>query len=262
MSDQEQNGNPSESLIPNVIPHQTSTSGIFIRSANEETVCLDQLKINSLAADLHDINNCLTTVIGESEIALMYDAEKLSDSSLESLSAIKTTAILAAAIARKAMAVLSSSRHPLILNIESINLEDLLTEIAGAHQKKCTINNACTLTTFDADRHHLVRVLTNLIGNALKYSTDPTIPVRIDLSNDDKNLIIKIIDHGQGLGDHPEQLFEYYQRGENVTKIPGFGIGLGYCKLICETHGGSISAQNNENEAGSTFIVKLPLKRS
>jgi K+-sensing histidine kinase KdpD len=56
-------------------------------------------------------------------------------------------------------------------------------------------------------------------------------------------------------------LFNEYQRGENSANKPGFGLGLHYCKLVCEKHGGTITAKNGD-QGGATFTITIPQPQS
>jgi signal transduction histidine kinase len=103
--------------------------------------------------------------------------------------------------------------------------------------------------------------LNNLIGNAKKYADRYAPPPEISLEEDGDYILIHVRDFGPGLKEEPETLFEFFKRGKDACKKPGFGLGLAYCKMACEAHGGSISAQNNQDgRGGATFTVRLPKK--
>jgi signal transduction histidine kinase len=102
-------------------------------------------------------------------------------------------------------------------------------------------------------------VLSNLIGNAVKYTEKGL--VKVDLSRQNGWAVIDVSDTGMGIpeSDIPK-LFEEFFRASNAkkSKIPGSGVGLAGVKNIIERFGGQMELESRENE-GSTFTVRLPL---
>ncbi len=105
------------------------------------------------------------------------------------------------------------------------------------------------------DKGKCTTVLTNLLANALKYTADcSTITVSVRLVAE--AVRISVSDEGPGLKDiDPKHLFTRFYQGNNSR--PGTGIGLSYCKILVEQHGGKMGAFENEG-AGSTFWFELP----
>ncbi|MCH7704032.1 MAG: PAS domain S-box protein [Planctomycetes bacterium] len=113
------------------------------------------------------------------------------------------------------------------------------------------------------DRDKLAVVVNNLLGNAIKYTpADGAIVVACRFSEDAVTLTVK--DNGIGIApkDHA-RIFEKFQRAddEDVSAIPGTGIGLYTAREIARCHGGEIDLFSEKGK-GSTFIVKLPLQAS
>lgn len=108
-----------------------------------------------------------------------------------------------------------------------------------------------------ADRIGLHRVLSNLIGNALKYTPNNG---KVTLSGRRLNaeIEISITDSGMGI-DQPTShiLFDRYSRSENHQEIPGSGLGLYVTKNIVDAHNGRVEVKSTVGE-GTTFIVTLP----
>jgi PAS domain S-box-containing protein len=111
-----------------------------------------------------------------------------------------------------------------------------------------------------ADRDLVEQVLTNLLGNAVKYSADGG-EIRIGgrIVEDE----VEVAVHDRGMGIPPSQthrVFEKYYRGDVAVarRISGTGLGLYICKSIVEAHGGRIWVES-EAGAGSTFAFRLPL---
>jgi signal transduction histidine kinase len=110
----------------------------------------------------------------------------------------------------------------------------------------------------DADR--VERVLDNLIGNALQYSSDDA-PVTVLIGTHENETVVTVTDHGVGIPeDALPKLFQRFSRVTTDPTIKGLGLGLYNSRLIVEAHGGRIWAQS-ELGAGSTFAFALPIAR-
>jgi signal transduction histidine kinase len=113
------------------------------------------------------------------------------------------------------------------------------------------------------DQVRLRRVVENLLGNAMKYSpvdSDILVTLAADLVPHAKFAVLAVQDHGMGIADDDlPYIFELFYRGKNgVHTVDGMGIGLAGSRHIVEQHGGTITAESQE-EAGSVFTVRLPL---
>ena len=114
------------------------------------------------------------------------------------------------------------------------------------------------------DRTHLVRVFSNLIGNARKYAQEGA-TILIEVVQDKTNIKITFSDDGPGFEGAPEELFVLHKQDKAVHQAQGFGIGLNYCRNIIEAHGGTIVAKNKASEpewlggSGAVFEIILPI---
>lgn len=111
------------------------------------------------------------------------------------------------------------------------------------------------------DLLHMSNVVDNLIENAIKYSEDD-LNLIIKVVDTKEGLVIQVKDNGIGIAKEERYaIFDKYFRSSNVryNSANGFGLGLTYCKLIVEEHGGSISVES-ELGIGSIFSVMLPIK--
>ena len=107
------------------------------------------------------------------------------------------------------------------------------------------------------DRSRLRHVLDNVVGNALKYSTDP---IRIRIAALEEGVRIDVIDTGIGIPpDDFERVFTRFGRAANARSrgIAGSGVGLYVAKKIVDVHGGRLDVSSEEDQ-GSTFSIVLP----
>ena len=108
------------------------------------------------------------------------------------------------------------------------------------------------------DGESLLRVLTNIIGNATKYTPENG-RISISVESDDYHVTIRISDTGVGIpADKLPFIFEpFYRVRGKAEQQQGSGLGLTFCKRIMEMHGGEIAASSIEGR-GSTFLLKFP----
>ncbi len=111
----------------------------------------------------------------------------------------------------------------------------------------------------DGDTDRLFQVISNLLGNAVKYSPDGG-EILVTTSQMDGKVRVAVRDHGVGIA--PEdlpRLFQRYERIDSKTghKISGTGLGLVIARQIVEMHGGRIWAGRNEG-GGSEFAFAIP----
>ncbi len=156
------------------------------------------------------------------------------------------------------------------INFDKINIYDLVRDVVQeltplAEEKqlilKYNVNNLEKSNSENseqyiifADRIEIKRVLTNLIGNAIKFTQTGFVEVDLQLNSDTAQ--IKIKDTGSGIA--PEEqaiLFERFRPGKH--KNSGSGLGLYLSRCILEAHKGSINVES-ESGNGSTFTISLP----
>jgi PAS domain S-box-containing protein len=118
------------------------------------------------------------------------------------------------------------------------------------------------LPDVNMDPNRIIQVLTNLIGNAIKFTpNNGKITVQAVLDNSKKEVKVSVADTGIGIArENLAKVFDkFYQVGERVSSdMFGTGIGLSIAKEIVELHGGRIWAES-ERGSGATFIFALPL---
>ncbi|TNJ47249.1 GHKL domain-containing protein [Tamlana fucoidanivorans] len=107
------------------------------------------------------------------------------------------------------------------------------------------------------DRTQLIRVVTNLVKNAIQAMTEEKTPkIEILVSETEIDVLISVTDNGSGVSDESkDKVFE----PKFTTKSSGMGLGLAMVKNIVETYNGSISFDSKDGE-GTTFNVSFPKK--
>lgn len=109
------------------------------------------------------------------------------------------------------------------------------------------------------DEGQLVRLLQNLIGNALKYRhADRPLRVLIGVERDGNRWVVSVADNGIGIDSrYFDRIFLIFQRLHAPGEYDGSGIGLAVCKRIVERHDGKIWVESTVGQ-GSKFALTLP----
>ena len=112
------------------------------------------------------------------------------------------------------------------------------------------------------DRINFDKVISNLLSNAMKYTSDGG-EITLIIGKNKESAIIKVEDTGIGLKEEKtDRLFERFYQGNNNSDIhiEGTGIGLNLCRTLVKMHGGTIRAYNRtDGIKGSCFEVNIPL---
>lgn len=148
-------------------------------------------------------------------------------------------------------------------NLTVVYLQEIisgLTQGAGMNTgKKPVFNIDCAEhIKILADEFHIKNLLATVIDNAVKYSADPVIDIKV--SDKTENVTIEIKDNGCGISkEHLSHVFEKFYRVPtgDLHTVRGYGLGLYYAKQVAELHRGTISMKSRIGE-GTTVTIKLP----
>jgi len=220
-----------------------------------------------IAVVSHDLKNPLSAILMQAESMLT----RASVGGEESVHLLRVSAerIARSATHMKALiedlldlARIETQRFTLHLqSVESRHLLDeaLLAALPLAEPKRITLAvDLIDLPRLEADPERIFRVLSNLLGNAVKFTPEGgTITLRAAPRGDE--LLITVIDTGPGIAaDHLPHVFERYWQAGPASRA-GAGLGLYIARGIVEAHGGRIWAESSAG--GATLIFTLPLTR-
>jgi signal transduction histidine kinase len=148
-----------------------------------------------------------------------------------------------------------------MIDVPTLAMEALEMIQPAAHRRRQTLRAEipANLPPMQGDPDILRRVLLNLLNNAVKYTQDGgAITFSVEVDDDEHDgFLFAVSDDGPGIS-HEDQLhlFELFYRGEG-RRVRGAGMGLAFCQLAVEAHGGSIWVESEEGE-GSTFYFTIP----
>jgi two-component system phosphate regulon sensor histidine kinase PhoR len=167
----------------------------------------------------------------------------------------------------KVLNLASLEKNRIHLNLEEINLNEILTEIA-AQFKQTDFGQKANIKTnlidlklkILADRFHFLNLILNILENGAKYCEQKP-ELRISVNQKDKNIELAIADNGIGIPkDQRKKIFTKFYRVPtgNVHNVKGFGLGLDYVQKIVSAHKWRIKVEENP-EGGSIFTLIIPV---
>ncbi len=136
---------------------------------------------------------------------------------------------------------------------------EAVTHIHADKDHRVIVEPLSEMLMVRADSRLIVQVLVNLIGNALKY-TPAGSTVRLSAMRNEGFVTIRVADDGPGIPDEEkEKVFDTYYTGRNAASSgrKSLGLGLSLCRTIVDTHGGSISVEDNDPH-GAVFSFTIP----
>jgi signal transduction histidine kinase len=113
-----------------------------------------------------------------------------------------------------------------------------------------------------ADRNRIAQVISNLLNNALKFTSEGYITITTEKKTDYNRIkngtvvVVNVCDSGSGVD--PEMIPRLFTKFSSKS-FSGTGLGLYICKNIIEAHGGRVWAENNKDGKGATFSFTLPI---
>lgn len=186
----------------------------------------------------HELNNPLTAIQGECEISLMK--ERAPSEYQASLKRIASEAQRIIQLMKHLMFLSKGEEEILKTASRSIILAEFLMQFMEKRIQFSPDNFAFML---DVNPHLLKTALANIIGNALKYSADKMVEIRL------RGAVLEIKD--QGIGIPPEELnrvFQPFYRAGNTRGYAGNGIGLSLSVRILHVYGAEVSISSVLNE--------------
>ncbi|HFD39811.1 MAG TPA: sensor histidine kinase, partial [Anaerolineae bacterium] len=225
---------------------------------------LEQAKADLTNMIVHDLKNPLGVILSalqllqikaEKQHSLPEDQAKLVDMALENGDRLL-------AMIHTLLDVTRLENGALVLHQEEVSLTSLITEatkdlasLAAAEGKEIIVQVPEDMPPVLADRDLIRRVLDNLLSNALKYTRrGGHIWVSGRPDPEGKWGIVAVRDDGEGIpAEHQALIFERFGQVDAGDARSGAGLGLTFCKLAVEAHGGRIWVESAPGE-GSTFL--------
>lgn len=245
-----------------------------LRQAYAELKELDKMKDEFISIASHELRTPMTSIKGYLWMLAQGKGGELTDKQKHYVQRARSGAERMIDLINDMLSVSRVEQGRMEFAIKKLDivkiLKDVLEEFEAQAEKKgidLTLQSSGLLPYVFADEQKLREVLVNLIGNALKFTEEGAITVKVtrDSSHGSK-LRIDIIDTGPGISaEDQERLFKKFGRLETsfvtVAESGGTGLGLYISKKLVEKMGGEIGVES-ELDKGSTFWFTLPIASS
>jgi signal transduction histidine kinase len=233
----------------------------IIRVQYEKLKESDRMKDEFVNIAAHELRTPIQPILGLSEIL----RPKVTKEDSEYVDVIVRNAKRLQRLTEEILDVTKIESQSLKLKKEEFNLNDVIINCIN----DLTMNNYSKKKDVKivyepkdifimADKGRISQVISNLLSNALKFTSRGSVSVTSVRSygNDYEEAIVSIIDTGQGIDlDILPKLFSKF----TSKSFAGTGLGLYICKNIVESHGGKIQAMNNtDRKGGATFTFTVP----
>jgi signal transduction histidine kinase len=248
-----------EVLITNELIHQMQLEKLSVSESHE---LQNKANIETMAEMSHEIRNPLNGVIGI--VGLLEDSDLRPDIR-EYVNSLKEASIMLLNVVTDVLDI--SKLNSEKIEVESIDYKpsDILNDmimvyLSITHSKGITLLNECDNELIvNGDPQKIKQILNNLISNAIKFTSDGSIIIRVTASQD--FICYYVIDTGIGISqEHLNKLFKpYSQANSSISRLyGGSGLGLHICKKLVNLMKGEIHADSITG-SGSTFWIKIPL---
>lgn len=234
-----------------------------LRRAKEHAEELVRLKSSLLANMSHEIRTPLTSILG---VASMV-AEKVPEEFRDSMRMIERGGARLAETLNSVLLLAQFESHAVAMNLEKVDLVESVEEVVRALRPLANERNLYLSVLADepeiyglVDRMFFARIMTNLLGNALKFTKEGGVTVELRLRS--SQVEINVCDTGIGIkkGFISKVFDEFSQENAGLEGASqGSGLGLAITQRLVTALGGSITVRSRPGK-GTTFTVKL--KRS
>jgi PAS domain S-box-containing protein len=243
------------------ISKQAMILDITDRKSMEEALKESSEKTKRFAYSIsHDLKSPAVGIYGLTRRLHQAYAERLDEKGRDYCNQILKTAEQIAALAEQIMLYISSKENP--LHIEFIKLKEITQMIREEFSPQLSIRGVRwlepdALPEIRADRLCMLRVLRNLVDNALKYAGDDLSEIAVGYAEEEGFHVLSLKNDGTTIDDGIfERIFKPFERDDSSRAVKGVGLGLAIVRELLERHGGKAWVCSSEEE-GTTFFVSL-----
>ena len=230
-----------------------------LSQANQQLKVHDKMQREFINIAAHELRTPIQPILGLSEV-LRSKAKDEKQRIIADI--ISRNAKRLQGLAEDILDVTRIESHSLKLRKEEFNLNDIIVNCINdatiTHRKNVKLLYEPKDVIVEGDKGRISQVVSNLLNNAFKFTTDGSISISIisEVNEEDGKVIVSIKDTGTGID---LELFPRLFSKFATKSFAGTGLGLFIAKSIIEAHGGKIWAENNPDGKGATFRFSLPI---
>ena len=235
----------------------------------------EELKDEFIGIAAHELRTPLAVLKGFEQTLIIQTARGngpvLAEWQTEALQGIEQATLRLIELTEDLLDVTRLQAGRLELHLEATDLVALTRRVV-TRMRMTTDRHSISIRSVNALLEHLVvevdprrmeQVLSNLIGNAIKYSPEGgSIEITIQEESEPERALLSVSDHGIGISAQQQaQVFRRFVRADNARShgIGGTGLGLYLCRELVERQGGRVWFESTEGK-GSTFFISLPIR--
>ncbi|MFZ4437335.1 MAG: hybrid sensor histidine kinase/response regulator [Syntrophales bacterium] len=224
---------------------------------------LETLRDSLVHMIVHDMRSPLSLILGNLELVEMETVPKeAADCINRALSSTKALLQMVSTL----LDISKMEAGEITLDVSAVDIKELASETIRMVEpvkgrRKLTLTSPKAIGEIQGDADLIRRLLQNLIGNALKFTNKETgtIAVRIESAEEEK-VRVSVVDNGPGIPlEYRDKVFDKFCQvaARKQGQVHSTGLGLTFCKLAVEAHGGRIGLESKLGK-GSTFWFELP----
>ncbi len=233
---------------------------LFVIEDVTEAREVERLREELLHMLVHDLRNPLTLVINALQIQMAPELTELRIEALELgyANAVRLLSMINAILDLTRLRSGYLQVHPQPTELESIIRGQLDYLIPPGREVRVSLEIDPSARFVCADLPLLRRVFQNILGNALKFiSYDKSGYIRVEIQREGKWVQVSVFNNGEPISEEiMPRLFQQYATGD--AYVGGIGLGLAFCKMVVEAHGGRIWAKNLPERGEVVFTFTLP----
>lgn len=230
---------------------------------------LEKVRDDLMKMIVHDLKTPLTSIIGAMEMMIDGDFGPLTNNQRNALGDAESRAEDLLGLIEDLLEVARLEETQLTLNLKPIAPAALLAEVRHEweirfQQERATavVEAADDAPVIEADHALLKRVFSNLVQNALSHSAR-AVTVTLGARRESDGTLFTVADDGVGIPpEYHDIIFRKFEQVKtpHIPRVRSSGLGLAFCKLVVEAHGGRIWVKSGGEMVGSAFHLWLPVK--
>lgn len=231
------------------------------RKTMEEALRESTEKVKKFAYSIsHDLKSPAVGIYGLTKRLHQRYAGSLDEKGRDYCNQILKTAEQIAVLAEQIMLYISSKENP--LHLESVKIEEITQTIREEFSAPLSVRGIRwiepgNLPEIRADRLSLLRILRNLVDNALKYAGDDLSQITVEYLDSGDFHELRLTNNGAIIREEvSEKIFHPFERDKPSGAVKGVGLGLAIVRELAERHGGKAWVRSSEKE-GTTFSISI-----
>ncbi|MBN2389640.1 MAG: GAF domain-containing protein, partial [Anaerolineae bacterium] len=255
-------------LSPVVSPSQEFLGVVSVFRDITSEVEADRAKSDFVSTVSHELRTPMTSIVGYVDLVLMGATGALSDMQRDFLKRVKSNAERLTTLVNDLLDISRIETGRVVLQLAPVAVEDIVKQVEDLMQPKVEEKEQRLYTVLPAglprvygDRDRLAQILTNIVGNAYKY-TPVGGEIGIHAYVRDAKMYVAVSDTGIGIAtENQKKLFSRFYRVDDdpaVYEVSGTGLGLAISLSLIQMHGGNISLDSVLGK-GSIFTFSVPL---